>query len=412
MKSLLIVLVVILIGVNCISQAVRPLEGTYQSTGNPALNPNLSIENGLLVEKLNQQIDETNSLSKYNNLNKKFIPFKTVGFSIAEIIPRIRFNEQINLTEIRQIKLIDVRSDISKVGFFPVNLALKKNGIKTVGFQIKEGPLKWLTKYFIDTNIITDSTSNRDLVLVLQKCWFSSSANEPYSASNPRLKTNLEYEFDVYTLRNNLYYPQKKIFGTISEQYNEVNGVNLLLDSLLQILKSEVFIKFYAEKEIEKNAISLLDFNNFYNQQLKRYKEISTPKKGVYLTYEDFLNKKILADTLELVKKYDNVGRTNIYASEITAIKNGESTSCNKAWGYSDGMNLFINNSNGFFIRLTQISSNNFIFNDLNSIAFDRIKSPIKNNLMFGKSNYEIIKDYARVTPLTYQLDLTSGMLH
>jgi len=255
------------------------------------LNPNLSIENDLIVEKLNQRIDETNSLSKYNNLNKNFIPIKIVGFSIAEIIPRIGFNEQVNLTEIRQIKLIDVRSDISKVGFFPVNLALKKKGIKTVGFQIKEGPLKWLTKYFIDINIITDSISNRDLILVLQKCWFSSSANEPYSASNQRLKTNLEYEFDVYTLRNNLYYPQKKIFGTISEQYNEGNGVNLLLDSLLQILKSEVFIKFYAEKEIEKNAISLLDFNNFYNQQLKRYKEISTSKKGVYLTYEDFLNK-------------------------------------------------------------------------------------------------------------------------
>ena len=170
------------------------------------------------------------------------------------------------------------------------------------------------------------------MILVLQKCWFSSSANEPYSASNQRLKTNLEYEFDVYTLRNNLYYPQKKIFGTISEQYNEGNGVNLLFDSLLQILKSEVFIKFYAEKEIEKNAISLLDFNNFYNQQLKRYKEISTSKKGVYLTYEDFLNKKIFADTVELIKKYDNIGRTNIYASEITAIKNGASESCNKAW--------------------------------------------------------------------------------
>ena len=137
MKSLLIVLVGILIGVNCISQAIRPLEGTYQSTGNPALNPNLSIENDLIVEKLYQRIDETNSLSKYNNLNKNFIPIKIVGFSIAEIIPRIGFNEQVNLTEIRQIKLIDVRSDISKVGFFSVNLALKKRELKQLASKLK-----------------------------------------------------------------------------------------------------------------------------------------------------------------------------------------------------------------------------------------------------------------------------------
>jgi len=48
----------------------------------------------------------------------------------------------------------------------------------------------------------------------------------------------------------------------------------------------------------------------------------------------------------------------------------------------------------------------------MNSLAFDRIKSPIRSNLKFGNSSYEIIKDYARVTPLTYQLDLTSGILH
>jgi len=58
------------------------------------------------------------------------------------------------------------------------------------------------------------------------------------------------------------------------------------------------------------------------------------------------------------------------------------------------------------------LGNSRFIFNDMNSLAFDRIKSPIRSNLKFGNSSYEIIKDYARVTPLTYQLDLTSGILH
>ncbi len=156
----------------------------------------------------------------------------------------------------------------------------------------------------------------------------------------------------------------------------------------MQILKYEVFIKYYAEKEILKNAISLYNFNDFYNQQLKQYKEISKSKKGVFLTYEDFLNKKIYADTLELVKKYDNIGRTNIYASEITAIKNGASVSCNKAWGYFDGVNLFVNNSNGLYLKLTHLDNSNYIFSDINNLASDRIKSPIKSSLIFGKSNY------------------------
>lgn len=408
MKHILLIFSAILIGVNCISQAeVTPPKLIKDPVADQSL-----YDQSLLENKYKKTIDEANNKGKYDNLNKNFIPITTVGFSIAEIVPEIRFNEKINLQEIRQIKLIDVRADISKVGFLPVTLALKKKGIKTVGFQIKESPLKWLTKNFINPHIITDSSSKRDLILVLQKCWFSTNANEPYSASNSRLKTDLEYDFDIYTLINNLYYPQKRITGTITDQYNNGKGLNTLIDSLLLVLKSEVFVNNYAKKETEENAISLFDFNSFYNLQMKRYKEILTPKKGVYLTYEDFLNKKVYADTVELVKKYDNIGRTNIYACEITAIKNGESESCNKAWGYSDGVNLFINNSNGFFIRLTHIGNSNFIFNDINNLAFDRIKSPIRGNLKFGKSTYEIIKDYSRVTPLTYQLDLASGKLY
>lgn len=408
MKSLLFISVAILLSLNCISQAVPPPDDIEKLR----LMEAKAEEERFLNDKRIKEIDDANDLSKYNKINKKFTPITSVGFSIAEIVPKISFNEQINLQEIRQIKLIDVRSDISKVGFLPVTLDLKKKGIKTVGIQIKDGPLKWLTKSFIDLHIITDSTSKRDLILVLQKCWFSTYANEPYTASKPRLKTSLEYEFDVYTVFNNLYFPQKKINGTLTEQYNEGKGLNKLIDSLLQVLKLEVFIKNYAEKAIEKNAISLFNFNNFYNQQLKRYKEISYVKKGVFLTYEDFLNKKIFADTLELVKKYDNIGRTNIYASEITAIKNGVSVSCNKAWGYFDGVNLFVNNSNGFYVKLIHIDNSNYIFSDINNLASDRIKGPIKSSLIFGKSNYEIIKDYSRVTPLTYQLDLATGKLN
>lgn len=405
MKLLFLVFVGTLTCFNCMSQT----EMTTQELLNAEAK---AKEERFINDKRIKEINDANDLSKYNNHNKNFVSVSTFGFPILEIDPTVSFKEQINLQEIRQIKLFDVRSDISKVGFLPVNLNLKKKGIKTIGFQIKDGPLKWLTKSFIDAHIITDSTCKRDLIVVLQKCWFSTNANELYSASNPKLKTSLEYEFDIYTLFNDLYFPQKKINGAFTELYNEGKGLNTLIDSLLQVLKLEVFIKNYAEKENLKNAISLYNFNDFYNQQLKRYKEISISKKGVYLTYEDFLNKKIFADTVELVNKYDNIGRTNIYATEITAIKNGASVSCNKAWGYFDGVSLFVNNSNGLYIKLTHLDNSNYIFSDLNNFASDRIKSPIKSSLIFGKSNYEIIKDYSRVTPLTYQLDLATGKLN
>ncbi len=215
MKHLLLIFAGTLMGVNCFSQS----EITPQKLiKDPAVGQSLYDQN-LLENEYKKNIDDASNI-KYSNLNKNFIPITTVGLSIAEIVPKISFNEQINLQEIRQIKLIDVRSDISKVGFLPVILDLKKKGIKSVGFQIKDGPLKWLTKNFIDSHIITDSTTKRDLIIVLQKCWFSTYANEPYSASNLRLKTSLEYEFDIYTLFNNLYFPQKRINGTFTEQYN------------------------------------------------------------------------------------------------------------------------------------------------------------------------------------------------
>jgi hypothetical protein len=42
----------------------------------------------------------------------------------------------------------------------------------------------------------------------------------------------------------------------------------------------------------------------------------------------------------------------------------------------------------------------------------ERIKSSVSRGIILGNSSFEIIKDYSRVTPLTYQLDPLTGKLY
>lgn len=66
---------------------------------------------------------------------------------------------------------------------------------------------------------------------------------------------------------------------------------------------------------------------------------------------------------------------------------------------------------NGFYIRLLR-AGYNYVFFNLNNIREDRIKAGTLADIQIGKSSYEIIKEYSRITPLTYQLDMETGTLH
>jgi len=333
------------------------------------------------------------------------------GFQLSSFTPSTHFTDHITLSEVSNIKLIDLRADPTKVGYMPLNISLKRKGIQAVGVQIQPSPFKWLSENFLNTHVATDSNSNRRLVLVLKKCWFSNNAVVPYQSGDAALITTLEYSFDLFSSVNGDYYPQRNITGSVSAPYNKGNAYNQLLDSLLAVLQHSAFNNQYTQKETPGNRIPPADFNDYYNAHKQSIAATATAPRGLYLSYDDFLKGKPFCDSVEVIRKYDNSGKSEIYACEFTAIKNSIPQSCNKAWGYYDGTSLFFNTGNGFYIRLLR-AGYNYVFFNLNNIREDRIKAGTLADIQMGKSSYEIIKEYARITPLTYQLDMETGTLY
>ncbi len=169
-------------------------------------DPTLNTKN--FVPKSNDAITEINNLP-YTPISTR-AAFSVNNYPILGFTPKTNFTGSFSLNGLASIKFIDARFDNEKVGFSPVKNTLQKKGYNILGLQITKDPVDWLRENILQKGTINDTTANRVLTIVLQKFWFSNSANDRYTAANPRLVTTLHYHFDIYTSQGIGYYPQKK----------------------------------------------------------------------------------------------------------------------------------------------------------------------------------------------------------
>jgi len=384
----------------CASAQVR-----RSGSANPPANPN---RRELLVDKNDYLDQKLNGLPKNNasNLSSLTGAYPIVGISLEN-----HSTDTILLASIGSIKLIDARFDNDKVGFLPLKTEIQKNGYSVAGLQVNKKPAGWLKEDFFEKNIITDSSSKRQLVIVIRNFWFSNKANDLYSVSNPRLLTTLYYKFDVYSSVNFGYYPQRKIEGSFTGLHGKGYVYNELTDSLLSLLKKVLREQNFATKETESNWQSPVDFNDHYNTRIRQASHFEKIPKGLYQTYADFLEGHPVSDSIEVTNRYTNYDRSPLYACQLTAFKNGLHQPSNQSWGYFDGHTLFLNIGNGFFIRLIN-SKEDHVFFHLKNIQEDRIKKDLLETIHIGDSPYLLLKDYTKAFALTYQLDLETGKLY
>jgi hypothetical protein len=167
----------------------------------------------------------------------------------------------------------------------------------------------------------------------------------------------------------------------------------------------------FEKREIEKNIILPEDFVSYYNNQFTERLSLSNKSKGVYETYEDFLNNRPMADSVDLVVKYNNFETTPPYAYQLAAYNNNTTVPANKAWGYFDGQTFYINCGSGLYLKLVR-KRNDFLFFYLENIGSDRIKKDLLNRLYINNSPYRVLKSYTKAFVITYQLDWETGQLY
>ncbi|MDB5210014.1 MAG: hypothetical protein JWQ30_841 [Sediminibacterium sp.] len=394
----------------CAHADAQQRRSTGNSTSPTPVNYNSPTKGQLLVDK-NNYADQNSATALKKTGTAPYAPSTSNPFSIFSIPTKNTKPDTMLAMPAGSIILIDARADNEKVGFMPLESDMQKKGYTTVGLQLDKKLSGWFKDNFIEKNISIDSNHPRHLEIMIRKFWFSNGVSELYSVANPKLRTTLYYQFDVYSSFNLGYYPQQKITGSFTTLYDKGNAYNELTDSLFAVLRKELHRQNLEVKEVDSNWQSPIDFNDYYNSKMRQVSHFEQMPRGLYATYQDFLEKNISGDSVELVKQYSNYDRAEMYACQLTAFKDRQHIPSNKSWGYYDGSFLFLNTGNGFFVKLIR-SKENFNFYHLRNIQQDRIKQDILSGINIGNTSYRLLKDYTKAFALTYQLDTDTGILY
>jgi hypothetical protein len=111
-----------------------------------------------------------------------------------------------------------------------------------------------------------------------------------------------------------------------------------------------------------------------------------------------------------MIKKYNNSGFTTIYACQIAPYQKGEALSGTKAWGYYDGVSIFLNIGNGFYVKLI-LSGEDYLFLFLKNMGYDRIKKEMQDHLFINDTPYNLLRNFTKQYSLIYKLNYETGKL-
>jgi hypothetical protein len=399
----------LLLILNCVVSA----QSSNQQTGSQPIIQTTRTKEDRFAQQLRDRASDTDphlpSTDQNNRSQRNFTG--NASYPVMPFTPEIKSLSENKLSNISSIKIIDVRFDQEKVGFLPVNNELQKKGYSVFGFNIAPNLSAWLKEAYFENKLQLDTTTNRQLLVVLKKFWFSNDVQKPYTVSNPPLRTTLHYHFELFSSIDIGYYPQRSISGEISTLYNKGLSYTHLTDSFLLILQKEMLYADYKNKETETNWQSPVDFNENYNKRMHIVSELENKPPGLYNSFEDLLKGTPGTDSIEINIKYNNYDVAPIYGCQLTAFKDGVHYPLNNSWGYYNGKILFINIGNGFFVRLYR-TNDQYIFYHLKNIQQDRIKKDLLERIRIGDNDYLMLRDFTKAFAFTYQLDLDTGKLY
>jgi len=313
-----------------------------------------------------------------------------------------KFSEKIKLPA-GAIEVIDNRYDNSKQGFFPVYKGAPK--------QIKfDQPLTlWLYSQ-LDQMLELEKDSARKLIFVIQRFWFSNTMMQKFTPFKQNLEVSLYFKVELFSSLNDVYYPIKRIEKNFTTTFDEQNSYKRLIDSFFEALEKNLPETDYASKETQQHALSQDRVANYLQTKIDRLLLAKKIRRGVYETFNDFINQKIMGDSVELVNYADYNGKQTVACHVGVYVRNSLQP-CNKCWGYYDGRFLFLNAGDGFFIKLTPWY-NQFVLADLQQIVYAKKKKPFISEIQISTSSYDIIKDYAKAYHLFFQLDYDDGKIY
>lgn len=242
-------------------------------------------------------------------------------------------------TNYSHIRIVDVRYDGSKLGFAyyyghyrKVNL---EKGISTL-------------ESYLNQCYSNQPQSNRpELVLFVKTLWLQDlKAGEKLRNTyndDQQLISTCQLQVDAFALFENTY----RALVRVDTSFELPNGVRYTYPDLLKnsfhtvIRKLKPFddIKLISDRKVLKPE----EVITFYNTRIQKLKNVNdrVTEKGIYLTYNDFLNNHLT--------KYNFTIEQEENADYLYIEENGEKKLFTDFWGFDNGVSHYIKVGRNFF---------------------------------------------------------------
>lgn len=242
----------------------------------------------------------------------------------------------------KDVRVFDKRFDTSKLGYLFSGPNYKNIVLKP--------SLSGAVEDYFRKNFVFSTTSNKILVVMLKTAWMHEmrSGEEDVEDFNNELQklSKCIFKADVYSFENNSYQALIRIDTSFENKSPLVNNSSELLLNSLNYAANKILSLDLDQLFTRKTKINETDVMNYYDQRFKKPRIINNMlQRGVYLTFDDFLNNRLTAYKFSLEQDEES---DYLYIEE-----NGEEKLFTDFWGFSDGENLYIKLGFNFF-KLTK----------------------------------------------------------
>jgi hypothetical protein len=262
--------------------------------------------------------------------------------------------------KIKKISVIDARFDTCGIGYLSSENHVLKTGVRldTYGAISKKAWPKvysltssvdiavgnWATNYLQSTK---NDSLNKNLLIVIKKLWLSPAAapalneNEKRGQPNEGWDAGVICKLEFYLEKDSIYYPLYRTDSIYTLKENLSDNTSLFITTALRNSLSKLFTVNMDKVFVSGRRLSITDiYTSIKKNRTMPILNTGSFTKGVYKTFDEF---KMNAPSLKDYELRKSELGDLLYVKE----NNAEYPERN-AWGYCDGINIFINSGDKY----------------------------------------------------------------
>ncbi len=311
----------------------------------------------------------------FSKFHEKSLSIQRPGISCCALMP------------FDNIQVLDWRPDTTCIGF-------EKQAyytIPNISTQIKNYLLK-LIDLKRDSNLVADH-----VVVCLKKLWIT----QYLKFTDGYWKGGIIWKVDCFKKENDKITYLCQV-DTIIEKLNgkfQQDAPNLISVSL-QVTAEKIYSAFHTPGK-PGQFVDVNQFKNSFNNipiLIDQQK-----KKGLYMTYKQFLNNTPSTEHFEVKKdKYTDA----LYTINSTGAYQLE----RNLWGYCDGQNMYVKSGEKYF-QLYRVNNTFYIYGSKNIEKYVEIDPGTASLLNLATNSGRKITIYT-ISSSPYQLDITNGYIY